>query len=72
MILEGAIGDAYGAGFEFAERSKIQTKNTLTQYEYHPVFKSIYRKYTDDTQMAIAIVELLLEDADWSDDWTRS
>lgn len=67
MILEGAIGDAYGAGFEFANRSKIIKKNTLTQYEAHPKYTSIYKKYTDDTQMAIAISELLLSEAVWTE-----
>jgi len=61
MILEGAIGDAYGAGFEFAEREKILKFNTITQYERHPKYHSIYKKYTDDTQMAIGITELLIE-----------
>jgi len=66
MILEGAIGDAYGAGFEFAEYEKIEAKNTLTQYESHPLFAEIKGKYTDDTQMAIAISELLLEEETWT------
>lgn len=66
MILEGAIGDAYGAGFEFAEKEKIRKKNTLTQYEPHPLFEEIKGKYTDDTQMSIGICELLLEEKDWT------
>jgi len=32
MILEGAIGDAYGAGFEFADRAYITKNNDLTKY----------------------------------------
>lgn len=66
MILEGAIGDAYGAGFEFAEKEKIRNKNTLTQYESHPLFEEIKGKYTDDTQMSIGICELLLEEKEWT------
>lgn len=66
MILEGAIGDAYGAGFEFAEKEKIRKKNTLTQYESHPLFEEIKGKYTDDTQMSIGICELLLEEKEWT------
>ena len=38
MLVELAIGDAYGSGFEYA----------------------------DDTQMSLAIVELILSDADWT------
>jgi len=66
MITEGAIGDAYGAGFEFADREKIDTKNTVSSYETHPLFEEIQGKYTDDTQMSIAIAELLIEEKEWT------
>jgi ADP-ribosylglycohydrolase len=66
MLLEGAIGDAYGAGFEFASRQKIQEFNHLTQYETHPIYKEIRGKYTDDTQMAIGLAELLIEQTEWT------
>ncbi len=29
MLLEIAIGDAYGAGFEFSSRAKIELSNTV-------------------------------------------
>jgi len=32
----------------------------------HPLHRNIYRKYTDDTQMAMAIAELLLEKQEWT------
>lgn len=66
MIVEGAIGDAYGAGFEFAEYEKIRNKNNVSQYETHPLFHEIKGRYTDDTQMAIAIAELIIECEDWT------
>ena len=66
MILEAAIGDAYGAGFEFQEIDYIKKYNHLTQYHAHGLYKEIYKRYTDDTQMAIAIIELLLEDDNWN------
>ncbi|MEM7297433.1 MAG: ADP-ribosylglycohydrolase family protein [Bacteroidota bacterium] len=66
MIVEAAIGDAYGAGFEFADVEKIRNKNTLTQYEGHPLFPEIKGRYTDDTQMSIAIAELLIEGEDFT------
>lgn len=66
MIVEGAIGDAYGAGFEFAEREKIVLKNTISKYETHPLFEEIQGRYTDDTQMSIAIVELLIGQEEWT------
>lgn len=62
MILEAAIGDAYGAGFEFRDLDFIFQNNDLTQYHKHGLYTEIYKRYTDDTQMAIAISELLLED----------
>jgi len=67
MILEAAIGDAYGAGFEFQELNYIITNNDLTKYHKHGLYTEIYKKYTDDTQMAIAISELLLEEENWNE-----
>ena len=67
MILEAAIGDAYGAGFEFRELDFILPNNNLTQYHKHGLYTEIYKRYTDDTQMAIAISELLLEDENWNE-----
>ena len=61
MLLQGAIGDAYGAGFEFAARAIIEKENNLTHYRTHPRYPSIYKKYTDDTQMALALAELLID-----------
>lgn len=66
MILFGAIGDAYGAGFEFAEREKITKLNNITAYETHPIFPEIKGKYTDDTQMSIALAELLISNKEWT------
>lgn len=66
MIFEGALGDAYGAGFEFADRDVIDRQNNLSQYIPHPRFQTIYKKYTDDTQMALAIAELIIDRAEWT------
>lgn len=66
MILEGTIGDAYGAGFEFAEREKIDTKNNVENYYTHPIFTEIKAKYTDDTQMSIALAELIISGKEWT------
>jgi len=67
MILEAALGDAYGAGFEFRDLDFISQNNNLTQYHKHGLYTEIYKRYTDDTQMAIAITELLLEDDNWNE-----
>ncbi len=66
MLLEGAIGDAYGAGFEFAKREKIERFNDVSKYETHPLFSEINGKYTDDTQMSIALAELIISGRDWN------
>lgn len=68
MLLEGGLGDAYGAGFEFEKPENIDLFNTLSTYRKHPKYDSIYATYTDDTQMAIAISELLLENLEWSEE----
>lgn len=60
MLLELAIGDAYGAGFEFAPEEKVKTYNNLTSYQQHEV-GILPGHYTDDTQMSIAIAELIIE-----------
>jgi ADP-ribosyl-[dinitrogen reductase] hydrolase len=67
MILEAAIGDAYGAGFEFQELDYIIKNNDVTQYLKHGMYTEIHKRYTDDTQMAIAITELLLEEDNWNE-----
>ncbi|MFZ6742394.1 ADP-ribosylglycohydrolase family protein [Undibacterium sp. JH2W] len=65
MLLEIAIGDAYGAGFEFCPREKIVLGNTLEQYVPHGLGIAAGH-YTDDTQMSIAVAEVLLADSDYS------
>ncbi len=66
MILEGAIGDAYGAGFEFAPMLFIKAKNSGNEYVRHPALWERYKRYTDDTQMAIGLAELIVEKKDWT------
>lgn len=66
MILEAAIGDAYGAGFEFQNQAFILNNNHLLKFHKHGMYPEIYKRYTDDTQMAIAIAELLIETTEWT------
>jgi len=54
MMIEIAIGDAYGAPFEFKKNKFIKNNNNLE-------YISCPAKYTDDTQMSIAIVEHILD-----------
>lgn len=65
MLLEIAIGDAYGAGFEFAPQAKVDCYNNVSKYMQHELGISAGH-YTDDTQMSLAIAELLIEGKPWT------
>ena len=66
MLLELAIGDAYGAGFEFADHNIIDDHNDLSGYIKHQKHDITPGNYTDDTQMSIAIAEMMLNGHDWT------
>ena len=66
MLLELAVGDAYGAGFEYAASEFVRQHNDLSQYHPHGKYSRIFRRYTDDTQMSLAVVELMLAEAEWT------
>lgn len=66
MLLELAIGDAYGAGFEYADEM-VDVHNDLTNYIKHPRHRGLWPgRYTDDTQMSIAVAELIVSGQDWT------
>jgi ADP-ribosyl-[dinitrogen reductase] hydrolase len=66
MLLQLAVGDAYGAGFEYVNEM-VAKYNDLSRYIQHPRHKAIRPgMYTDDTQMTIAIAELIVSGADWT------
>jgi ADP-ribosyl-[dinitrogen reductase] hydrolase len=67
LIFHIAIGDAYGAGFEFAPREKIDRSNTLMGFVPHETGIAAGH-YTDDTQMSIAVCEVLLSGGGKSSD----
>jgi ADP-ribosyl-[dinitrogen reductase] hydrolase len=66
MLLELAIGDAYGAGFEYAPRELIRRHNTLAGYVHHPRHRIRPGAYTDDTQMSLAIAEAMVSGEPWT------
>jgi ADP-ribosyl-[dinitrogen reductase] hydrolase len=67
MLVELAIGDAYGAGFEYVNRQLIRQFNNLSSYHKHPRHSGTHPgMYTDDTQMTLAIAELMVEGAAWT------
>lgn len=65
VLLELALGDAYGAGFEYASEM-IQRHNDLTSFVTHPRHRIIPGSYTDDTQMSIAIAEAIVSGKPWT------
>jgi ADP-ribosyl-[dinitrogen reductase] hydrolase len=67
MLVELAIGDAYGGGFEYAPPAFVARHNTVDGYLQHPTHTGIPPgAYTDDTQMTLAVAELLADGADWT------
>jgi len=66
MLLELAVGDAYGAGFEYVDAAMIARHNDLTHYVTHPRHAILPGCYTDDTQMSIAVTEALASGEPWS------
>lgn len=66
MLVELAIGDAYGAGFEYAPARMVREQNDLPGYVQHPCHGIRPGCYTDDTQMSIAIAEAIISGAPWT------
>ncbi|GAA2981578.1 ADP-ribosylglycohydrolase family protein [Actinokineospora diospyrosa] len=67
MLVELAVGDAYGAGFEYAPADFVAAHNDGATYRQHPRHADIKPgQYTDDTQMTLAIAELMADGAQWT------
>lgn len=66
MLIELAIGDAYGAAYEYVDKEIVAKYNDLT-YRQHPTHLGTKPgMYTDDTQMSLAIAELIIEGREWT------
>jgi ADP-ribosylglycohydrolase len=64
MLLELAVGDAYGAGFEYAGAGPRSPE--LMNYRQHPRHHGTRPGcYTDDTQMSLAVAELIVAGVRW-------
>jgi len=62
MLVEIAVGDAYGAGWEFIQDDM---PDKIVGYRQHPRHTGLRPgQYTDDTQMSLAIAELIIENDD--------
>lgn len=67
MLVEAAVGDAYGACFEFADADFVAVHNSLSGYVQHPTHLDLRPGcYTDDTQMTIAIAEQQASGRPWT------
>lgn len=66
MLLELAIGDAYGAGFEYAFQEIVESHNNLSGYIKYPKHAIPPGCYTDDTQMSLAVAEAILSGREWT------
>src|SRR5262249_54941766 len=67
MLLELAVGDAYGAGFEYTTSDVVRRHNTLADYIQHPRHDGIQPgMYTDDTQMSLAVAEAVVSGERWT------
>lgn len=66
MLVELAIGDAYGAGFEYAPGAFVRAHNNPAGYVQHPRHGIRPGCYTDDTQMSLALAEVIVEERPWT------
>jgi ADP-ribosylglycohydrolase len=66
MLLELAVGDAYGAGFEYASAETVREHNKAAYYVPHPRHGIRPGCYTDDTQMSLAVAEALVSGERWT------
>lgn len=62
MLVEMAVGDAYGAGFEYADPAFVRAHNQVKGYVRHPRHAIAPGACTDDTQMAVAIALAIVEE----------
>ena len=66
VLVELAVGDAYGACFEFADPAVVAAGNDLSGYPPHPEHAIRPGSYTDDTQMSLAIAEAIVAGIPWT------
>lgn len=63
QLISVALGDAWGSGYEFCDREWIQRHPpSARRHIKHPVFDIGGGRYSDDTQMSLAIARAMLEE----------
>ncbi|MGH1349943.1 MAG: ADP-ribosylglycohydrolase family protein [Methyloligellaceae bacterium] len=62
ILLYAAVGDAWGACFEYAPKTIIEQKNGTWEYFSHHKHDIGNGRYTDDLQMHLAVAEALVSD----------
>ncbi|MBX9694067.1 MAG: ADP-ribosylglycohydrolase family protein, partial [Cyanobacteria bacterium] len=60
LLSKTAKGDAYGAGFEYGSDGFVTANNDVSRFVRHERHKLEPGVYTDDTQMALAISEVIV------------
>jgi ADP-ribosylglycohydrolase len=60
MLQYTAIFDGYGFGFEYTSAEFTAKRNNMRTYQSHPRWKTKPGVYSDDTQMQMALAELML------------
>ena len=66
MLSHIAVADAYGVGFEFRPPAFVAARNDLSRYYPHARYRSLHARYSDDTQMTLAIAELMVSGETWT------
>jgi ADP-ribosyl-[dinitrogen reductase] hydrolase len=66
MLVEAAIGDTYGAAYEYADTDFVQSGNDGKTYRANPKYPTRGLKYTDDAQMGMSVQEMMLDGATWT------
>ena len=66
LLLAVGIGDAYGSGFEFAPAEEVARHNDGRHYHPKPSNGTRPGRYTDDTQMSLALAEALIARDPWT------
>lgn len=68
MLLELAIADGYGVGYEYVDEKVVKEYNKGYSYRQHPLHNDLKPgDYSDDTQMSIAVAEYIVDNGSKQD-----